>query len=76
MASNPSLTETQRKQLNLTRYGLMVVPIVAWVVAFAMLFSVRNDFGDALVPSLITLVIVAVICYAVFWAYKRFVLKI
>lgn len=81
MASNSNLTEAQRKQLNIMRYAMMVIPVVAWVVAFAPVFLVSNAFaqnwiGDALIPSLIIAVVVGVICFGVFWAYKRFVLKI
>ena len=81
MASNSSLTEAQRKQMNLLRYALMVIPVVAWVVYFAPIFLVSNAFAqnwfmDALVPSLIVAVVVGVICFGIFWAYKRYVLKI
>lgn len=81
MASNSSLTEAQRKQMNIVRYALMVIPVVAWVVAFAPVFLVSNAFGqnwiaDALIPSLIDAIIVGIICFGIYWAYKRFVLKI
>ncbi len=73
-------TDPNQRKLNMVRYGMMVIPVVAWVVAFAYPFLVSNAFQQdwisaALIPSLIIAVVVGVICFAVFWAYKRFVLK-
>ncbi len=68
------------RRLNLMRYGLMVIPVVAWAVSFAYLFLVSNAFsqnwiGDAMIPSLTIAVIVGVVCAAVYYGYKRFVLN-
>ncbi|MBI4673754.1 MAG: hypothetical protein HY741_19070 [Chloroflexi bacterium] len=83
MASTPTTTvsDAQRKRLNLLRYGMMVIPVVAWVVAFSYPFLLANAFGQdgiatALISSLVIAVVTGVICFAVYWAYKRFVLKI
>ncbi len=74
-------TDPKVRRLNLVRYGLMVIPIVAWMIAFAPVFLASNGMGqnwisDALIPSLITAAIVAVICAAVYYGYKRFVLNL
>ena len=76
-----TMTDDQRKRLNLFRYGMMVIPVVAWVVAFAYPFLFANAFNQdwittALIPSLIVAAVTGVICYVVYWAYKRFVLKV
>lgn len=83
MNSSPNMgvTDDQRKRLNLFRYGMMVIPVVAWLVAFAPVFLVSNGMGqnwisDALIPSLIVAVVVGVICFLIFQGYKRMVLKI
>ena len=73
-------TDPKQHSLNLVRYGLMVIPVVAWVVAFAPMFMLSNGLGlnwvsDALIPSLITAAIVGAICAVVYFVYKRMVLK-
>ncbi len=80
-AETKTLSPEQTKRLNLFRYGMMVIPVVAWVIAFAYPFLVLNAFNQdwlmaALIPSLIVAAITGVVCYAAFWAYKRFVLKV
>lgn len=72
--------DPKTKRLNLVRYGLMVIPIIAWAISFAYPFLVSNGFGmnwiaDALIPSLITFVVVAAVCAAVYYGYKKFVLN-
>lgn len=72
--------DPKMRRLNLVRYGLMIIPVVAWVIAFAPVFLTSNGLSqnwvmDALVPSLITAAIVGAICAAVYYAYKRFVLN-
>jgi len=74
-------TDPKVRRLNLVRYGLMVIPIVAWMVAFAPPFLFSKGVGmdwisDALIPSLVTAAVVGVVCALVYFAYKRFVLKI
>ncbi len=71
--------DVDKRRLNIVRYGLMVIPVVAWVVAFAPLFMLSNGLGmnwisDALIPSLIEALVVAVICAAVYYLYKRAIL--
>ncbi len=73
-------TDPKQRKLNLVRYGLMVIPIVAWIIAFAPVFLVSNGLGenwigDALIPSLIMAAVVGVICAAVYYGYKKFVLN-
>ncbi len=71
--------DLDKRRLNIVRYGLMVIPPVAWVVAFAPLFMLSNGLGmnwisEALIPSLIETAVVAVVCVAVWYLYKRAVL--
>ncbi len=80
-ANQATLSDEQRKRLNLMRYGMMVIPVVAWVIAFSYPFLIVNAFNQdwistVLIPSLVVAAVTGVICFAVFWAYKRFVLKI
>lgn len=80
-ANQATLSDEQRKRLNLMRYGMMVIPVVAWVIAFSYPFLIVNAFNQdwistVLIPSLVVAAVTGVICVAVFWAYKRFVLKI
>lgn len=72
--------DSKQRRLNIVRYGLMVIPVVAWMIAFAPVFLASNGLGqnwvgDALVPSLIIAAIVGVICAAAYYGYKRFVLS-
>ncbi len=71
--------DLDKRRLNIVRYGLMVIPPVAWVVAFAPLYMLSNGLGmdwisDALVPSLIEAAVVAVVCVGVYYLYKRAIL--
>ncbi len=71
--------DLDKRRLNIVRYGLMVIPPVAWAVAFAPLFMLTNGLGmnwinDALIPSLIEAIVVAVVCVAVYYIYKRAIL--
>ncbi len=71
--------DLDKRRLNIVRYGLMVIPPVAWAVAFAPLFMLTNGLGmnwinDALIPSLIETIVVAVVCVAVYYIYKRAIL--
>jgi hypothetical protein len=73
-------TDPKLRKLNLVRYGLMVIPVVAWMIAFAPIFLASNGLrqnwvSDALIPSLIIAAVVGVICAAVYYGYKRFVLS-
>ncbi len=71
--------DMEKRRLNIVRYGLMVIPPVAWAVAFAPLFMLSNGLGmnwitEALVPSLIEAIVVAIVCVAVWYLYKRAIL--
>jgi hypothetical protein len=78
------MADDKRKRLNVFRYGMMVIPVVAWVITFSYLFLLSNFFApntmDALVPSMIwslgVVAVVGVVCFAAYWAYKRFVLQV
>jgi hypothetical protein len=70
------MKEADVKKANIVRYGLMAIPPVAWVVAFAPLFLISNGarqdwVSAALVPSLIEAAAVGVVCTVVWYAYKR-----
>jgi hypothetical protein len=74
------MDESDTKKANIVRYGLMVIPPVAWVVAFAPLFMISNGarmdwVSDALVPSLIEALVVGVVCAVVWFAYKKVAFK-
>ena len=72
----------QDKKLSVVTFWLFVVCVFAWVVPFAVLFVLNlttNPVGGALVaalmPSLTALVVTAVLCIIVFYAYKKLVIK-
>lgn len=72
--------DPKQRKLNLVRYGLMVIPVVAWMIAFAPVFLTSNGMGqnwvsDALIPSLLIAAVVGVICAVVYYGYKRFMLN-
>ena len=65
--------------MNIVRFGLMAIPPIAWAVAFAPLFLIANGFRmdwitNALIPSLIEAIVVAVVCVIVWYAYKQVIL--
>lgn len=70
------MKESDLKKGKIVRYGLMAIPPVAWAVAFAPLFIISNGAGqnwvaDALIPSLIEVVVVGAVCIVVWSAYKN-----
>lgn len=74
------MQDTEKRRMNVLRFGLMVIPPVAWAVAFAYPFLIANAFGQdwiglALIPSLVVAVVVGIVCAAVWFAYKRLVFK-
>ena len=74
------MQEVSKKRANTVRFGLMAIPPIAWAVAFSYLFLVANGFrmdwiSEALVPSLVDAVVVAVVCVIVWFFYDRVVLK-
>jgi uncharacterized membrane protein len=75
-----SADEQKKRRLNILRFGLMAIPPIAWAVAFAPLFmltySTELDWiTSALIPSLIEAIIVGVVCFVIWYLYKRFALK-
>lgn len=70
------MKDSEMKKNKIVRYGLMVIPPIAWVVGFAPLFIISNGakqdwVGDALIPSLIEAVVVGAVCIIVWSAYRR-----
>jgi hypothetical protein len=80
---NKSLTDEEKK-LNVVTFWLFVVAVFAWVLPFTVLFVLgmmnqafggTSALGFALLPSLLTFVVTAVLCIVVYYAYKKLVLK-
>jgi hypothetical protein len=72
------------KKLNVVTFWLFVVAVFAWVIPFTVLFVLglmgqafggKSAFSFALLPSIITFAVTAVLCIIVYFAYKRFVVK-
>ena len=66
--------------MNIVRFGLMCIPPVAWAVAFSPLFMLSYGMGLdwinlALIPSMLEAAVVGVVCYIVWYAYKRLVIQ-
>ena len=79
-----NLTDEEKK-LNVVTFWLFVVTIFSWVLPFTILFviglvqqslGIGSAFSTALIPSLMTLVVSAILCVIVYFAYKKVVLKI
>ena len=73
----------EEKKLSVVTFWLFVVALFSWVIPYTLLFvlqlttkSVGGAMGAALVPSLVTFIVAAVLSVIVYWAYKKFVLKI
>jgi uncharacterized protein YqhQ len=75
----------EEKKLAVVTFWLFVVAVFSWVLPFTVLFLVAmiqqslgagGAFSTALVPSLLTFVVSAVLCVIVYLAYKKVVLKI
>lgn len=80
MAKNRTPEEVERRKLNIVRFGLMVIPPIAFALSFSLPFvlyrAVGEDWvGKALVPSLIQTAVVAVVCVIVWFIYKRAVTR-
>lgn len=74
------MQDADKKRANVVRFGLMVIPPLAWAITFSYLFLIARGLyvdwiGAALIPSLINAVVVAVVCVVVWFAYLRLVLK-
>ena len=73
------MQDAEKRRMNIVRFGLMAIPPIAWAVAFAPLFLIANGFQmdwitNALIPSLIEAIVVAVVCVIVWYAYKQVIL--
>ena len=73
------MQDAEKRRMNIVRFGLMAIPPIAWAVAFAPLFLIANGFRmdwitNALIPSLIEAIVVAVVCVIVWYAYKQVIL--
>ncbi|MBN1584088.1 MAG: hypothetical protein JXA89_25485 [Anaerolineae bacterium] len=75
----------EEKKLAVVLFWLFVVAIFSWVLPFTVLFLVglvQQSLGaggaiaTALVPSMLTFAVSAVLCVIVYLAYKKVVLKI
>jgi len=75
----------EEKKLAVVLFWLFVVAIFSWVLPFTVLFLVglvQQSLGaggaiaTALVPSVLTFAVSAVLCVIVYLAYKKVVLKI
>ncbi len=69
-----------RRRMNVFRFGLLAIPPVAWALYFGPLFMVSRGAGldwvsIALIPSLIEIVVVAIICAVAWYGYKQLVVK-
>jgi uncharacterized protein with PQ loop repeat len=76
-----NLSDDERK-LSVVTFWLFVVAVFAWVIPFTVLFvlnltthAVGGAISAALLPSLLTFAVTAVLCVIVFFAYKKLVLK-
>ena len=70
------------KKLAVVTFWLFIVAIFAWVIPLTVLFvlnltatTVGSALGRALMPSLLTFAVTAILCIIVYFAYKRIVLK-
>ncbi len=79
-----NLTDEEKK-LSVLTFWLFVVAVFSWVLPFTVLFllglvqeaaGAGKAFSTALMPSLVTFVVSAVLCVIVYFAYKKVVLKI
>jgi hypothetical protein len=75
----------EEKRLSVVVFWLFVVAVFSWVLPFTVLFLVGmvqqslgagGAFSTALVPSLLTFAVSAVLCVIVYFAYKKLILKI
>ena len=72
------MSEQNQRKLNLVRFGLTLVPCVAWTMVFTPLYLIsstaRLDWVQiALVPSIGEAVVVALTCAIIYFVYKYYV---
>ena len=77
-----NLSEDEKKA-SVVAFWLFVVAVFAWFIPFTVLFVLqfmKLGIGPAMVaalwPSLLTFGVTAVLCVAVYFLYKKFILKI
>jgi len=80
MSSERHSPETTKRRLNLVKFGLLVIPLIAWAISFSLPFVVARGVGAnwvdiALIPSLIQTAVVAVVCLIVWFVYKGVVTR-
>ncbi|MGQ9628048.1 MAG: hypothetical protein ACUVV0_14230 [Anaerolineae bacterium] len=77
-------SEIERRRLNVVKYGLVVVTVVATILTFAFIMFLSSWMelaGElsliklALTYAAITLVVVGVACTIIYFIYKRLVVR-
>jgi hypothetical protein len=72
------MTEDKQKRLNLLRYGLLVVVVVALTLTPAW-FRIASlglaGWGTVIMWTVLVTAVVAAICYGVYTAYKSMLLR-
>ena len=70
------------KKLSVVTFWLFVVAVFSWVIPLSVLFVLNlatktagGALGVALMPSLLTFAVTAVLCIIAYFAYRRIVLK-
>lgn len=71
------MDEKSRRKLNLVRFGLTLIPFVAWAMVFTPLYLIsstaRLDWVQiALIPSIGESIVVAVTCAVIYFIYKYY----
>ena len=76
--------ELEQRKLNVVKYGLVVITVVATVLTFGFIMFLSSKmelsgelslFGEAIKYSAITLVVVGVVCIIVYFVYKRLLVR-
>ena len=77
-----NLTDDEKK-LSVVTFWLFVVAVFAWVIPFVVLFVfnllthvVGRAMSAALLPSILTFAVTAVLCVVVYYVYRKVILKI
>ena len=71
------MDEKNLRKLNLVRFGLTLVPFVAWALVFTPLYLISNTarldwIQIALIPSIGEALVVAVVCAVIYFMYKYY----
>ncbi len=79
-----NMTEEEKK-LSVVTFWLFVVTLFAWAIPFSVLFVMglmgqtiggKSAFATAFTPSLISFIITAILSVIIYFAYKKFVVKL